>query len=303
VLARYELLLQQLGRSPTTRRMYLAAAREWLAAGGSPASLDADLLAKRLGQRRRAGASAATINNDLKALRSLYRCMGIAGIAPLGLDRQLPRGRRVPQRLPRWLSADQVGALLARPDPATFTGLRDHAILRLLYETGMRSGELAALGCGDVLPDGTVYVAAQGARRDRYAPISAEMGALLDAYIAQRATRRAGKQAALWVSQHGHALRNARSIWEIVARHARSALGTAAGYERLRLTTRARPWSGHYPHLLRAGFAVAMLERGCNVMAVAQLLGVRAEQAVLYQAVDLAPLRAAIAVHPRFSAL
>jgi site-specific recombinase XerD len=294
------LLLRQLGRSPTTCRMYLAAASAWLAAGGRPDRLDPDLLTQRLGARRRVGASASTINNDLKALRAFYRCMGIAGIAPLGLDRQLPRGRRVPQRLPRWLSADQVGALLAQPDVRSFTGLRDHTLLRVLYETGLRSGELAALGCGDVLPDRSVYVAGASARRDRYAPISAELAALLETYLAHRSARRPGKQAALWISQHGHALRNARSVWEIVARHARAALGTAAGYERLRLTARRTPWSGHYPHLLRAGFAVAMLGRGCNLLAVAQLLGVRPEQAVLYQAADLAPLRAAIAVHPRF---
>lgn len=300
VLERFDLLLSGMGRARTTRRLYVGAARAWLLAGGSPCQLDQAALTRRLYARRQ-HVGQSTLNIELKALRAFYRCMALVGIAPLGVERGIPRGRRAPPRLVRWFTDEQVGALLAQPDLATFTGLRDHTLMRLAYESGLRAGELMALGCTDILPDCSVYVACGKGGKSRYVPISVEMFRLLDVYMAARARQRPGKRNALWISHRGLPLAGARSAWEVVNRHARAALGVAAGYERVRRTRNQRPWTGQYPHMLRAGFATALLQRGCPLPGIQQMLGhASLDTTGLYLGADIEHLRAAIAKHPRF---
>ena len=287
------------GRAKATRRMYAATVRLWLAAGGQPGHLDMGTLSAWLGSRR-ARLAPATINRELKALRRFYVAMRMLGFCVTDEHRKIPRNRRVPARIVRCYTDEQIGAVLAQPDVATFAGFRDHLIMRLLYETGLRSGELVALSTTDILPDRTVFVDRGKGGHSRYVPISGEAMALIDAYLIRRAAMRPGKRAALWLTAHGKPLRNARSIWEIVSRHARAALGLGGGYDRIRTARRSAPWSGHYPHRLRASFATALLARGCPITVIAQLLG-HADIATTqhYLSVDLAHLKTAIAHHPR----
>lgn len=298
-LACFDGFLAATGRSRATRRMYATTVRDWLAFGGVPGHLVAERLAAWL-RPRRARLAPATINRELKALRRFYVAMRLLGICITDEARKIPANRPVPQRLVRFYTDEQIGAILAQPDTHTFIGLRDHLIIRLLYETGLRSSEMAALGMGDVLPDRTVYVDRGKGGHSRYVPISAEAAGLIELYTTQRATLRPGKRNALWLSAHGRPLRNGRSVWEIVNRHARAALGLGAGFERIRTARRGVPWSGHYPHRIRASFATALLERGCPITVIAQMLG-HADVATTqrYLAVDLAHLRTAMACHPR----
>lgn len=298
-LACFDGFLAATGRTRSTRRMYAATVRDWLAFGGVPGHLAADRLAQWL-RPRRARLAPATINRELKALRRFYAAMRLLGICAADESRKVPSNRKVPQRLVRFYSDDQIGAILAQPDAQTFVGLRDHVMIRMLYETGLRSSELVALGLGDVLPDRTVYVDHGKGGHSRYVPISAELAGLLDAYTDRRAHLRPGKRNALWLTAHGRPLCNARSVWEIVNRHARAALGLGAGFERIRQARGGVPWQGHYPHRLRASFATALLERGCPITVIAQLLG-HADVATTqhYLAADIGHLRAAVACHPR----
>lgn len=301
VLDCFDGFLAATGRARSTRRMYVATVRQWLDAGGQPGHLDTATLMAWLGPRRKRLAP-ATVNRELKALRRFYVAMRLLGFCTTDEHRRVPGNRLVPVRLVRCYSDDQIGALLAQPDPTTFTGLRDHLMLRLLYETGLRSGELVRLTLGDVLPDATLYVAPPQRGQGRYAPISADTLALIEHYTSQRATLRPGKRNALWLTVYGRPLRNARSVWEIVNRHAWAALGLGGGYDRIRRARGAAPWSGHYPHRLRASCATTLLARGCPVTVIAQLLGhddVATTQR--YLAGDITPLRAAIAHHPRAS--
>lgn len=299
VIACFDGFLAATGRALATRRMYTSTIALWLAAGGSPGHVDAGLLAGWLGQRRKRLAP-STINRELKALRRFYVAMRMLGMCDTDAYRQIPPNRRVPARLVRCYTDDQIGMILAQPDVTTFAGFRDHLIIRLLYETGLRSSEIVALTLGDVLPDRTIYVERGKGGHSRYVPISAEAAGLIEAYAARRAALRPGKRAALWLTIHGGALRNARSVWEIVNRHARAALGLGGAYDRIRAAQRNAPWSGHYPHRLRASFATALLARGCPITVIAQLLG-HADVTTTqhYLSVDLAHLQAAIAHHPR----
>lgn len=296
-LARFDALLAGSGRSAVTRRLYGSIVRRWLDAGGVPGHLDAQACSMWLADARRADLSVNTVNGRIKALRAFYRAMATMELCAPGEADRLPALRRVPQRLPRYLDDDQVAAVLAQPDVTTWQGLRDHVLLRTLYETGLRASELAALSVGDVLGDGLLFVRRGKGGRDRYVPITQDLHALLCHWMDRRRETGAGKRLVLFVGTHGRGL-SRRTIWSIVDRHARAALGRALG---IGVLARAgQPWQGHYPHLLRASIATHWHQRGMPITAIAQMLG-HADVATTahYVAVDLEQLRAAVAHHPR----
>lgn len=300
-LARYARILAG-SRSATTVRLYAGIIRRWLAFGGTVDRLNPDTLQRWLGARRCQHAAPATINVDLKALRAFYDTMTLIGAAPQAESNNVPSNRRVLTRLVRTFSDSQVLAMLAAPDVTTFTGYRDSVMMRTLWETGLRATELVSLGLGDVLPD-AVYVASGKGGRSRWVPISDELHRLLRSYMDLRATTRPGKRAALWVTHRGRALRSRRSVWAIVSRWARLALGGAAGYDTVRRGARQRPWSGQYPHLLRASMATTLLRHGCPLPAIMQMLGhVSLDSTARYLEADIDHLREAIRKHPRFHA-
>lgn len=287
-------------RAPTTVRLYVGVVRRWLAFGGAVDRLDVGLLQRWLGDRRHQGAAPATVNVDLKALRAFYDTMALVGACPQAESNNCPSNRRVPRRLVRTFDDHQVLAMLAAPDVSTFAGYRDSVMMRMLWETGLRATELVSLGLGDVLPD-AVYVARGKGGRSRWVPISNELYRLMQGYMDLRATTRPGKRAALWVTAHGRALRSRRSVWAIVSRWARAALGGAVGYDKVRRAARRKPWSGQYPHLLRASMATTLLRHGCPLTAIMQMLGhTSLESTARYLEVDITHLREAIAKLPQF---
>lgn len=295
-VARFARFLSARRFSPHTVRLYLGAVNRWLAAGGMPGHIDAALLTRYLAGRRDAVA-VNTVNLDLKALRSFYRVQVAAGDVAAADLAWLPRQRKAPSRLPRPLSEGQVGEVLGSLPLDTFLGLRDYAMLRVLFECGLRASELASLELGSLMSDDTIFVRGKGSR-DRYVPMTAQLHGVLAGYIHARARCRPGKRAALWVRQDGKPLRNGRSVWEIVSRRLWALLGARSGLHRLRATGKA--WQGHYPHQLRATFATALLERGCPITAIAQMMGHSdVATTALYLGVDLEHLRRAASHHPR----
>lgn len=296
LVARFGVWLQVMDRSPATVRAYLAAVDRWCQFAGGPA-LDAALLQRHL-QARRDAVATGSVNMDIKGLRAWQRWLEVAAPELAGAV-QIPRQRKPPERVVRALTDGEVGMLLAAPDLATFPGLRDHFAMATLYQCGLRATELAMLELGSVLPDGMLYVRGKGGR-DRYVPYGDAWAGLLDGYLRARHTTRPGKRSALLVTRHGRGLRDGRSVWVMVDRHARRALGLGCGYTRLERSAIGRPWQGHYPHLLRASFATALHERGVNLMAVSQLLGhASVATTALYLGVSMAQLRKAAACHPR----
>lgn len=298
--ARFGRWLLGSGRSPDTARLYVSAVRRWLFFGGLAEHLDRELLLRYLAQRRNSVA-ATTVNIDIKALRSFYRLQASYDACSDLEACKLPRlkGRDSQNaRLIRTLSPEQVGEVLGSLPLDGYAGLRDYAMIRTLYETGLRSSELAAMQLGSVLDDRTIFVQRGKGGVDRYVPFSAELQGVLEAYVVARARLRPGKKAALWLTRNGAPLRNGRSVWEIVSRRVWEALHASAGYARVRSTGRA--WSGHYPHELRASFATTLLRNGCSITAIAQMMGhASIATTALYLGVDLEHLRAAVAHHPR----
>lgn len=296
----FERFLAAAGRSPRTRRLYVGAAGRWLESGGVPGHLDAECLSRFLGTRRRT-VGAASLRMDAKAIRSFYRAMHALGHAADGQAQRVPQQRRGGTRMVRWFVVDEVRALLAAPDLTTWVGMRDYVLMRTLYETGLRSNEIARLAIGEVLPDNTLFVRAGKGGRDRYVPITAGLRELLDAWVAGRRREvRPGKRAELFVTHRGRPFRDGRGVWEIVSGHARRALGAACGFDRVRRALRGTPWQGQYPHLLRASIATHLNANGMPLPAVADMLG-HASIATTghYVGGDLELLRRALAKHPR----
>lgn len=296
---RFEVFLRAMGLSAATRRAYLSAVDRYLAFA-VPDTPDAERTAEltRFLATRRRTVSQATINMDLTALTAWFRWMEIAAPddwRPV----KLPRRRRPPARLVRALSDAEVGLLLAAPDLTTFVGLRDHFAIATLYQCGLRASELAGLQIGSVLPDGYLLVLGKGGD-ERLVPYGESWRGLFEGYMRMRQTVRPGKRSALFVTRHGRALRDGRSVWVIVNRYARRALGLHCGFTRLEKSYCTRPWTGHYPHMLRASFATELMRRGVDLMAIAQMLG-HADVATTqyYLGVDIGHLRKAVAVHPR----
>lgn len=233
-------------------------------------------------RRHHVGQSA--LNQELCALRAFYGFARRFGCCTLDVKSYLPPARKVPKRLPRHLTDWQIGQLLAAPDLSTFTGFRDHVLIRLLYECGPRAGELVALRVDDLVGDGAITIAG------RYCPVSDTLEQLLHEWLALRHRLRPGKTRALFLTARGRPFAGPHRVWKIIDRYARAALGRAQGFT----TIRQHPWRGYYPSQLRHGLAVAMLENGCDLRAVQELLGhVSIATTARYLDLDLSRLRVA----------
>lgn len=296
VLGVFRDMLGAARRSVGTQRVFVGLVRRWLDAGGVAGHLDSGRFATFL-RRERDRVGASQCNNIISACRAFYRAMAAAGHCAPGEDLRLPKLRRPPRPAPRYLTADQVAALLAAPDPRTWLGCRDAAVLRLLAGTGLRTGQLVGLTLGDVLADDMLYVRGSCRDRDRYVPLSPELRAAIDDWLRRRCEAHPGKRSALFVTARGLPM-GADTARRIVDHHARASLGRAMGIAQL--ARAGVPWAGHSPALLRASAAMAWHDRGVPATTIAQLLGqADVASAVHYVAADIAPLRAAVAHHPR----
>jgi site-specific recombinase XerD len=231
------------------------------------------LLRRFLALQRTRGLAPSSIARKAAALRSGFRFLARRGFvaddpaAGLGV----PRG---PKRLPVVLKPRQVDRLLAEPDPVDPVGLRDRAILELLYATGIRVGELCGLRLGDVdVAADTLLVLGKGAKQ-RVVPFGEPArAALLDYLVSGRAAmlpdpRRpaprspagtggdGGDREAMFFNRRRRPMTQ-RDVRGMLERY-RAAAGVPAGTS---------------PHTLRHSYATHLLEGGADLRAVQELLG------------------------------
>jgi len=149
-----------------------------------------DVLAyvQHLRDERHNGSSA--VNRHVVILKSFYRAIVAMGHLDPSANPMVafPPIKGAPKKLPVVLSSDEVEILLATPDTGTVLGLRDRAILSLLYGTGIRASECASLRVSDVDLDGmTVTVIGKGGHQ-RAIPLNERLAAALDVYARARGT-------------------------------------------------------------------------------------------------------------------
>ncbi|MCX7902596.1 MAG: site-specific tyrosine recombinase XerD, partial [Burkholderiaceae bacterium] len=165
---------------------------------------------------------------------------------------------RVPARFPKTISEQQVEDLLAAPDTETPRGLRDRALLEVLYATGLRVSELVGLRLAQVsLDEGLVRVVGKGGK-ERIVPLGEEARDWLERYLRRaRAQLLGGRPCdAVFVTARAAPLTRQR-LWDLIKRYAARA-GIAA------------PLS---PHGLRHAFATHLLNHGADLRVVQLLLG------------------------------
>ena len=169
---------------------------------------------------------------------------------------------RQPLRVPKTLSEAQVEALLAAPDTDTPLGLRDRAMLELMYASGLRVSELVTLRTFNVgLAEGVLRVLGKGSK-ERLVPFGQEAADWLTRYLADGRPALLGQRQTedLFITSAGRKPGTAMSrvmFWNLVKRYAREA-GVHA------------PLS---PHTLRHAFATHLLNHGADLRAVQMLLG------------------------------
>ena len=206
---------------------------------------------------RHAGSAPTSTNRRLTVFKRFFRWAVRERIVDADPTLKLDSARQ-PLRVPKTLSEAQVEALLAAPDVATPLGLRDRAMLELLYASGLRVSELVTLKTVHVsLSEAALRVTGKGAK-ERLVPFGEEAQSWLQRYIADGRAAILGGQSsdALFVTARGGPMTR-QMFWKLVKAHAAQA-GIVA------------PLS---PHTLRHAFATHLLNHGADLRAVQMLLG------------------------------
>ena len=211
-------------------------------------------------------------------------------LAREGIEEDDPTGRmrppKTPQRLPKALTIDQVERLLAAPSPEDPMGIRDRALLELLYATGARVSEAVSLDVDDLSYGDVLRLRGKG-DKERIVPVGSYARAAVDAYLTRVRPGLAAKgraTARLFLGARGAPL-SRQSAWLIIR----------AAAEKAQITVEVSP------HTLRHSFATHLLQGGADVRVVQELLGhASVATTQIYTHVSVDTLRDVYATsHPR----
>ena len=219
--------------------------------------VDIHLLRRYIASLLEEGYEKSSIARKLSALRSFYSYLiqvNIIAKNPL-LTISSPK---LTKRLPAFLSSDEVNKLIMTPDISTPLGMRDKAMLELLYASGLRVSEIASLDIVNVnLEEREVRVLGKGSK-ERITLMGKPAVNAIDCYLREGRPKLIGQRStdALFLNRYGRRL-SKRSIQQTLSRYA-----TAAGF-----TKRV------FPHMIRHSFATHLLDGGADLRVVQELLG------------------------------
>ncbi|MFH1339133.1 MAG: site-specific tyrosine recombinase XerD [Candidatus Omnitrophota bacterium] len=206
---------------------------------------------------KKLGLNANSIARKLAAIKSFYRFLVREKILKQD-PTSLMESPKLWRKIPDTLSLQEVENLIAQPDLRKKGGIRDRAILELLYATGMRVSELTQLKIQDVNLDvGFVRCLGKG-NKERIVPLGRKAIEWLSKYIKNERPyflKKASTEALFLTRLHKRISR--QSIWKMFKRYAR----------------RARIRKEIHPHILRHSFATHLLERGADLRSVQEMLG------------------------------
>jgi integrase/recombinase XerD len=207
-------------------------------------------------RQSQAGLQPRSLARLISALRSFYRFLLLDGLVGKDPTAELTSPKTW-LALPKFLTVDEVARLVLQPDERDLHGLRDRAMLEVLYATGLRVSELVRLRPGDLnLDDGYVICRGKGGK-ERVVPLGKAAAALTRRYIQEARPRLEKKPAeALFLSRRGDPFTR-QGVWKMLRQHARQA-GLEAKIS---------------PHVLRHSFATHLLERGADLRSVQLMLG------------------------------
>jgi integrase/recombinase XerD len=204
------------------------------------------------------GLSPRSVARVVACVRGFYRFLALEGSLPASPADDLHAPRAWPA-LPRFLSLDDVDRLLAQPSVDGRTGVRDRALLELLYATGMRVSELVALKVGDVRLDQGYLICLGKGSKERIVPIGRVATEWVRRYVgAARLSLLKGRESEhLFINARGGRSLSRVGFWKIIKKY-----GLQAGLSR-----------DLSPHVLRHSFATHLLARGADLRVIQTLLG------------------------------
>jgi len=228
------------------------------AAAKDLAALDRHDLEAFVRQLMSSGLSPRSVARIVACVRSFYRFLVTEGRLGASPADELRAPRAWPA-LPRFLSLDEVEHLLEQPDVDAPAGLRDRALIELLYATGMRVSELVGLRVGDVRLDGGYLTCLGKGDKERVVPIGRTATGWVRRYLTEGRSRllKGRPSEFLFTNARGGARLSRVGFWKVIKKY-----GRQAGLTR-----------DLSPHVLRHSFATHLLERGADLRVIQTLLG------------------------------
>jgi integrase/recombinase XerC len=260
-------MIHEKGVSPHTHKNYMVDLVQFFnylgtshkdIANGSPndiSRVDVNLIRSYLGQMVK-GRSPSSIARKLASLRTFFQYCIRKGLVASNPAKEVATPK-VPKKVPRFLTVDEVFALLDSPEGGEALGARDKAIMELLYGSGIRVGELVELDIPDIdVNENTVKVMGKG-RKERIVPIGDKASRAMRAYLDLRpALAQGATDEALFINRRGGRL-TARSVERMLNKY----------IQRCGLQKKVTP------HVLRHTFATHLLGSGADMRGIQELLG------------------------------
>lgn len=217
-----------------------------------------DAVSGFVGTLKDRGLAASTAARKLAAVRGLHGFLVAEGNSGVDPTTRIDAPQR-PASLPKALSVGEMHALLDAPDPSTPLGVRDRALLELMYATGARVAETVGVRVEDVdLESKSVLLTGKGSKQ-RIVPLGAYAVDALTAYLPVRLELKRGRRDAGWLFLNARGGRLTRQgVFRILRGHA-----DRAGLDPARVS----------PHVLRHSAATHMVEGGADLRTVQEILG------------------------------
>jgi site-specific recombinase XerD len=229
--------------------------------------------------------SVRTRNNRLAAIHSLFAYAALRHPEHAALIQRVLAipAKRIDRQLISFLTDDEVDALLSAPDRGTWVGRRDHALLLVAVQTGLRVSELTSLTCADVELGTGAHIRCHGkGRKQRITPLTTQVCAVLRVWLAERRGAPSGQ---IFPSRHGGPL-SSDAVAFLVTKHSRTAATSRPSLATKTVT----------PHVLRHTCAMRLLAVGVDISVIALWLGHEGvETTQIYLHADLAIKERALA--------
>jgi len=224
------------------------------AAGAIP---DIEGLRRHVDALYQAGLGSRSVARHLSTLRSFYAFLLREGRLASDPTEHLGSPRQW-QTIPKFLNLEQIEQLSKSPDSSRATGLRDHAMIELLYATGLRVSELCSLGVSDLNLDLGVLRATGKGRKQRMVPVGKSAIGAVQAYLknGRPALLKGRSSRYLFVTARGGPITR-QGFWKLLRGHGR----------------KAGVFHNLTPHVIRHSFATHLLEGGADLRSVQTMLG------------------------------
>ncbi len=222
-----------------------------------PEIIDRESLNIFIGELKKNGNATSSISRCIASIRSFFNYLLQEGVIESNPALEL-ESPRIEKRLPRVLTTQEVDQLLSQPKPGEHNGLRDRAMLELLYASGIRVSELVSLNITDFDPL-VGYLRCRGkGMKERIVPIGSIAINYVNDYLDKSRAKQLKKngEPALFVNHHGSRMTR-QGFWKILKKYAR----------------KSNIKGDVTPHTLRHSFATHLLENGADLRSVQEMLG------------------------------